>query len=219
MSVDWGFITQNEGGQILVGYTLNPQQFPNAGLTIATGVDIGQMSQAQVAALPIDAAAQAMLTPFAGLVGQAAVNALQAYEAAHGETPPTLTQADANALDNVTQQATYNAIVNEYDAASGGDFADLPSGAQTAIIDVAYQYGTNLAARTPNFWSDVTSGNWAAAINELNNFGDNFAPRRQAEAALVQGGDVNNGELNQGDVGSPEPEPCPRARAGAVPRA
>src|SRR5579871_3621343 len=147
MSVDWGFISNNEGGQILAGYTLNPQQFPNAGLTIATGVDIGTMTQAQVASLPISPVAQAMLAPFAGLTGQAAVNALQSYEAAHGGTPPALTQADANALDSVTQQATLNAVSNNYDAASGGEFANLPSGAQTAIVDVAYQYGTNLAVR------------------------------------------------------------------------
>ncbi|WP_117035089.1 pesticin C-terminus-like muramidase [Klebsiella pneumoniae] len=59
---------------------------------------------------------------------------------------------------------------------------------------VAYQYGTNLASATPNFWSQVTNGQWQEAINNLNNFGDAYPTRRRSEAALIQS-DLDAGKL------------------------
>ncbi|MBK4668428.1 hypothetical protein JJQ10_15500, partial [Enterobacter hormaechei] len=65
---------------------------------------------------------------------------------------------------------------------------------RTAIVSVSYQYGQNLAAATPEFWKQVTSGRWADAVKNLNNFKDNFPTRRQSEAALIQA-DIAAGKL------------------------
>ncbi|MBW9248887.1 MAG: hypothetical protein GJU72_07425 [Acidithiobacillus ferriphilus] len=73
-------------------------------------------------------------------------------------------------------------------------FWSLPTGTQTAIVDLAFQYGPNLSVRTPNYWKQVTTGQWQAAIDNLRNFGDAYGPRRNAEANLISA-DIANGEL------------------------
>ena len=59
---------------------------------------------------------------------------------------------------------------------------------------LAYQYGPNLSARTPVYWNEVTHGKWAAAVQNLNDFGDAYPTRRTLEADLIQG-DINSGKL------------------------
>ncbi len=79
-------------------------------------------------------------------------------------------------------------VARRYDRASAFRFADLPAEAQTVIADVAIQFGPDLADRergTPRFWRFVTRGEWQAAIDELRDFGDRFAPRRRREARLL----------------------------------
>src|SRR5207247_556363 len=57
---------------------------------------------------------------------------------------------------------------------------------QTVIADVGYQYGPNLASATPKFWTQVIRQQWTDAIDSLRNFGDNYQPRRDREADLLQ---------------------------------
>jgi hypothetical protein len=49
---------------------------------------------------------------------------------------------------------------------------------------VAFQYG-DLAKKTPNFWKQVTSGDWGAAKRNLLDFQDKYPTRRKKEAALL----------------------------------
>lgn len=83
---------------------------------------------------------------------------------------------------------------DNYDADSGLDFLSLSGGVQTAIVDLSYQYGTGLSTAAPNFWNDVTTGNWTAAVNELRDFGDDYPTRRGLEAGLIQN-DLDSGVL------------------------
>jgi GH24 family phage-related lysozyme (muramidase) len=52
------------------------------------------------------------------------------------------------------------------------------------VASVAFQYG-DLSRRTPNFWRQVTSGDWDAALNNLRHFGDKYPTRRNKEADLL----------------------------------
>jgi hypothetical protein len=63
-------------------------------------------------------------------------------------------------------------------------------------MSVAHQYGTNLPDRTPNFWNQVTNGQWQAAHDNLMDFGDSFGPRRRLEAGLLLNA-INSGSLPQ----------------------
>jgi hypothetical protein len=64
-------------------------------------------------------------------------------------------------------------------------FEDLPDGVQTVIASVAFQYGS-LQKRTPNFWRQITSGDWQGAYRNLQNFGDDYGTRRKKEAVLLK---------------------------------
>jgi GH24 family phage-related lysozyme (muramidase) len=128
-----------------------------------------------------------LFAPYFGLQGTAA----SAYLAAH---PLTLSLPNATTLSN--QMETYFAqqVGARYNAASALNFFDLPMNTQTAVVDLAYQYGLNLAAATPNFWNQVTHGEWAAAYNNLRDFGDAYLSRRHDEASLIQA-DIQSGAL------------------------
>ena len=65
---------------------------------------------------------------------------------------------------------------------------------QTAIADPTYQYGPDLSARTLEYWNQVTHGEWMAAVQNLNDFGDAYPTRRSLEANLIQD-DINSGKL------------------------
>jgi hypothetical protein len=179
--VDWDFIAAREGA-LLNGYVPrdasgNPDA--NSGVTIAVGFDLGGRTVASLQALGLDPTLVALLTPYLGLRGAAAQSSLTA-------NPLSITTAQRDEIDAEAFNTYYNAVAANYNAAAGGvQFQPLAQGAQTAIVSVAYQYGTNLAHATPNFWKQVTGCEWQAAYNNLMNFGDAFPSRRRLEAAQL----------------------------------
>ena len=176
--VDTGFIGRQEGFR-LDGYVPDPG-FSRTGVTVGTGVDIGQRSAADIQALDIPEALKQKLIPYILLTGQDAVNFL-------ANRPLRLTEDEAYALDRAVAQDIFGEVATLYDAAATGDsFLELPLEARTAIGDVAYQYGPNLAQRLPNFWGDVTQGRWDEATQTLKDFGDRYPDRRNDEATLLE---------------------------------
>jgi len=110
--------------------------------------------------------------------------------------PLNISPQQQDQIDNVIFNSHYNRVARDYNAqtTTGTRFQDLPQGAQTAIMDVAHQYGPNLAVRTPNFWKQAVNGQWQAARDNLMNFGDAHGRRRQDEGALIQS-EMNAGTL------------------------
>jgi len=177
MAIDWAFISELEGS-VLTGYVPDPET-SNSGVTIATGIDLGQRSAAQIAAMNIPEDLKARLTPYAGLRKQAAVDFLRA-------NPLTVSAADAAALESDVRAGVVRQLTAGYDAAVGGKaglqtFGNLADAPQTIIASVAFQYG-NLATRTPHFWRASVSQVWTDVIKELRNFGDAYPTRRNKEA-------------------------------------
>jgi hypothetical protein len=199
--VDWKFIAGREKtlAQGYVPQDANKHPDPNSGATIATGFDLGQHNAADLRALgmPDDFITRVspLLAPQDGngqpLLGQAA----QDYLTAH---PLTMTPAEVQQLDTAVASQEYNKVAGAYNDAqtTGRRFQDLPQDAQTAVMSVAHQYGTNLPDRTPNFWNQVTNGQWQAAHDNLMDFGDSFGPRRRLEAGLLLNA-INSGSLPQ----------------------
>ena len=93
-----------------------------------------------------------------------------------------MSDADAWALTEAIGSDLYNGIIKQYNRDSAVDFENLPSAAQTVIASVGYQYG-NPHINTPNFWRNVTTQNWDAAIAELRKFGDPNNVRRLEKQA------------------------------------
>ena len=154
--IDWRFISQLEGGQRLDGYVPDPSG-SRSGVTIATGFDLGGRTPASLRQLlGANHSVTARLIPYAGLTGNAAVQALRA-------NPLTITQAEADHIDRASKQQALNAVRAQYDrdvliantnwppAQRLVNFDRLPGRAQTVIASVAFQYGTPWQ-RTPTFW-------------------------------------------------------------------
>lgn len=187
--IDWGFIAAREGAQVTEFYvpranggTTGPAE-GRSGVTIASGFDIGQHSEAEIRALFDDQNLINRLIPFADAIQNNAIALLNNPEI---DTSP-LTADQVNEIDRVVNDDRADAVEQEYNDASLIDFAQLPGEVQTVIASVAFQYG-NLATRTPVFWRQVTQGQWHEAIANLRNFGDRYPTRRNLEADLLERG-------------------------------
>ena len=173
--IDFKFIEALEGN-VTKAYVPDPEQ-SKSGVTIGCGFDIGARSCEDLKKeLPDEIAEK--LVPYAGLKKQAAVTALQ-------ETPLHLTAEEVTALNECSMQTAIKRLTHLWQNSDPYmAFEQLPSQCQTVIASVSFQYG-NLATRTPNFWRQVTQGDWQAALNNLRNFGDKYPTRRNKEAALL----------------------------------
>ena len=190
--VDYNFISAREGHLRTSGYVpvhSNGTIIGRSGVTIGIGVDLGQQTTTGLANEGVSPALIKTVKPYLRRKGQAALTYLNKH-------PLVLTVQQAQALTTAAQTHIIDTVANEYTANSSPpiNFFQLPGGAQTAIADLAYQYGPYLSARTPIYWNQVTHGEWAAAVQNLNNFGDAYPTRRILEANLIQG-DINSGKL------------------------
>lgn len=178
--VDWGFISDREGGQALEGYVPEPE-VSKSGVTIGTGFDIGQRTADDIDAMDIPDTLKEKLKPYAELTKQDAVDYL-------AENPLTITSEEATALDKAVKQKALDTLIQRYDnATTGTKFAELPQQMQTVMASVEFQYGS-MASKTPSFWKMVTEQRWDDAIAELRDFGDKYPTRRGLEADLLQAG-------------------------------
>ncbi len=88
MNIDWTFISQHEGGQKLEGYW--PGR--NSGVTVATGVDLGQRNMIDLNRLNLTPDLKKKLEPYLGIKGDPARRLL-------AERPLKITKMDADQLD------------------------------------------------------------------------------------------------------------------------
>lgn len=174
--VNFGFISELEGGPALKGYVPDPKN-SNSGVTIATGFDIGQRSLNELYSLFTPELAK-KLAPYYGLKKQQAVAALQ-------KTPLRITAEQAAEIDNVVKAQLLNQLEQRYSNATKNNFADLPECTQTVIASVAFQYG-DLSKKCPKFWQAATRADREAMATELRAFGDHYPTRRNKEADYLE---------------------------------
>jgi hypothetical protein len=180
-SVDWDFVSNEEGPNLSGNVPgQNGQPFPKSGVTVGHGLDLGQHNAADLRGMGLPNDLVSLLTPYLGYRGQSA----QDYVTAH---PLTINAQQQAQIDKGLFPTEYDRLAQRYNAASkaGVRFQDLPQDAQTAIMDVAHQYG-DLAARTPNFWNQIVNSQWQAADDNLRNFGDIHKTRRGDHANRMQ---------------------------------
>jgi hypothetical protein len=166
--INWDFIGAREGRK-LRGYV---PPAGHSGVTIATGFDIGNASAATIASLPEPLAAK--LAPYHGLVRIAALHMLQL-------NPLVITDEEADTIDSLTEGGVVSELEAKFKEDASADFDTLPEQAQTVIASVTFQYGTPWT-KTPHFWGHCVKQDWQAVHADLENFGDDYAPRRKLEA-------------------------------------
>lgn len=185
LNIDWDFIARHEGPLITTAYV---PKSGHSGVTVATGIDLGQRSPMDIARWSISDELKHRLSHYCYACGAAAQELLR-------NSPLRITDDDARRIDQAASEPIFNALQHAFDHACGeGAFAKLPRNIQTAIASVGYQYGPNLPRRTPKFWRLVTAQDWPGTVTELRNFGDAYKTRRNNEADLIE--DC----LQQGDV-------------------
>ncbi len=163
--VDTDVIANNEGGTQLSGYVPANDGVPigNSGVTICAGFDLGQQTVAGLNEMGIPADIVTTFTPYLGLQGTDAQDFLAA-------NPLTLTADQCDAVNETAFSSYSNDAGQSFELQSQvGSFSDLPWQAQTVIADLTYAWG-DLASFAPNFWSQVTNGDWQAAYDNLLNF-------------------------------------------------
>lgn len=208
-NIDVSFIHARESSQpLLVNVPRNNAGavLGHSGITIGYGFDLGQTTdselQQDVSNGIISQSLYNTVAPWVGMQGQAALT----YAEQHSILGINLPTSDLQSLqyvsdvrlDSIVQQVSvnyYNATANN--GLNPAFVNTLPGGVQTAIADVAVQYGPDLASGAPAFWSDITHYNWTAAESELQHFGDAFTTRRSLDAAQMQSG-ITQGALVNG---------------------
>jgi hypothetical protein len=192
-SVDRQFLTEREGSEqaMYVPTDEKKQVLGQSGPTIGIGVDLGGKDVAYLKSLGLDPNLVTRLTPYLGRRGAAALDFVD-------RNPLALSDPELSALNSAVQDQELNRLAARYDAASKiGPFRNLPQNTQTAIASLYFQYGTHAPEKAaPNYWRQITSGDWHGAYGNLQKFGDNHETRRHLEAELLRK-DMDAGSLRR----------------------
>lgn len=153
-----------------------------SGVTIATGVDLGQTDARTLAGGGLNDGIACMLLPYLGLCRDAAIRKLHAL-------PLTVSPDTAQDLDAVTHGIHARRIAAHYDSAGPAAlFADLPWQAQAAVFSLLYQRGTGVSAKAPQTWAALVRGDWEDAARRLRDVSlwEGFQARRKLEGELLK---------------------------------
>lgn len=175
MSVDFEFIEKLEGCS-LVGYVPD-YEHSDSGVTIASGFDIGQRSRRFIKK-NFSSELAVKLVPYCGVYGLSA-------KLMTNFLPLSITQNEAQEINLFVQSVALKKLKKNWNKAASVKFDSLSQEQQTVVASVAFQYGT-LRTETPNFWRQVTTGDWFGALNNLRDFGDRYNTRRNKEADLLE---------------------------------
>lgn len=218
--VDKDFLEESEGALEVKGYVPvdnNGKVVASSGVTISTGVDLGQQKAAGTKAVldayikykgnpdKVDVAAlMKKLDPYFGLQKQKAVDALT-------KTPLAVTEAEARLLADAFGYDTQTKVAQRFDKKNTQDmvFKKLPAEAQTVIVDFAYQYGvySDVKGVGKTFWKYVYAGEWKKLADWLLSKPDIYTKRRKREGDVIHFGIENDYLPESGD-------PCPPASRG-----
>ena len=188
MPIDHNYIRATlerfEGRGIARGYVPTKEGTPLgvSGVTIGTGVDLGQQTALGLLDMGVPFELVDKLRPYIGLKKQAAVDALKIQ-------PLTLTSAEVKALDD----AVFARYVRDIEARYNKDnpaspFADSPPEAQAVLVSILYQRGLGSPKNYPNTWKLLLDGDWPGAAAKLCNgaLWDGYQTRRAAEGKLLK---------------------------------
>lgn len=154
-----------------------------SGVTIAAGLDLGQHTLPELAAMglgadgAIGAALPALLAPYVGLRKEAAVAALAAR-------PLTISREECRAVNEALHRTYTDRTAARYARDGGGDLAALPWQAQAVATSLMLHLGT--PPRYPVTWGHLLARDWPAAAHELETDFSRYTNRRHEEAALLR---------------------------------
>ena len=152
-----------------------------SGVTIATGVDLGQTDLESLRRYGVQD--KALLEKLSPCIGKKRGYALtQLFNA-----PLLILEEQAKALDAAVHGGYLKRYVEPtYNKASKIPFAELPPQAQAVVFSVIYQKGAFGVPRDwPKTWKYLTTQDWQAAAHELRHGFKQYAGRRKIEGDLI----------------------------------
>ena len=188
MPVDYDFIRnilENfEGKGICRGYVPKDKKgnaLGNSGVTIGTGVDLGQQSGTRLLAMGVPERVLHKLRPYLGLRGQEAITRLES-------APLLLSDGEIETLDEAVIGSYIREVATRYGIQFGrkGAFASLPRQVQAVLVSLRYHLGF---AGFPKTWDMLLKRDYSGAISELENpqrWGNKYMSRRKSEAGLLR---------------------------------
>ena len=153
-----------------------------SGVTIGTGVDLGQQTGAGLLDMGVPHAVVKKLLPYIGLKKDAALAAIK-------DQPLTLSPAETSALDDAVIKRYLRDIEARYNKDNpASPFADLPPEAQAVLVSILYQRGLGSPKSYPNTWTLLLKGDWPGAAAKLCNSAlwKEYKTRRAAEGDLLK---------------------------------
>jgi len=177
-NVDFEFIKQKEGFKtsMYVPKKKSGQVLGKSGATIASGFDLGQRNENDLTGLPPSLINK--LKPYLGKKKKVAAKFVK-------DNPLSITESEANIINAFAKEQEMSRLIKTWNSSSDVRWEDLSVPQATAVASVHFQYG-NLPAKTPKFWRYTTTGDWSAARDELDNFGDDYPTRRKSEADYLE---------------------------------
>lgn len=171
------FIEKEEGGQKLAGYV---PRVKGSGLTIGTGVDLGQHSEKDLEEMGVSDKTIYKVRKYLGKKDAIARAALK-------EKPLELTKEEADELDAAVHGDIYGTVEDKLKA-KGVTLAKLPEEAQTVIKSIAINFGKNFDEKIPSIWKAITEKDWSKVQDLLVNTKwkqPELVARRKREADLL----------------------------------
>lgn len=154
--------------------------FGVSGVTIATGVDLGQTDYVTLKRIGVQESICNMLAPFLGKKDKDAVVVLNRLGGL------TVSQAVADELDYCMHYDHYKRISTRYDKDAGmGAFDNIPKQAQAVIFSILYQRGPGYVSKMPKTWGFLVKKEWCAAAHELQTGFKEYADRRKLEGIYL----------------------------------
>ena len=162
-----------------------------SGVTIGTGVDLGQQKADRLLHMGVPPAIVDKFAPYLGLRQTEAQAALRAL-------PLVLSPAEVESLDQAVISRYIRDIASRYDRDTpAAIFANLPKEAQAVLVSILFQRGLAYPAKAPQLWQALLTGNWPAAATWLQNpaNGGGYHSRRKAEGEMLNElGDASGGQ-------------------------
>jgi len=156
-----------------------------SGVTIATGVDLGQQTREGLRAMGVSGNTLAILDDYIGLRQKSAAQKLKT-------SPLTITPEQVKEID----EAVHRAYIADAARKFGQErFEAAPKEVQAVAVSLCYQFGTPARQASPTLgtaWQAMQKGNYLEASAHLTNptgwsmDHQQYLPRRRQEAALLR---------------------------------
>lgn len=182
--VDSAFLAREEGRR-LKGYvpkTRTGAALGRSGVTVATGVDLGQWSVEEFERLVLPGDLKVKVRFYLGHKGETAIRLLEGR-------PLHLTNREAELLDVAIHARIINDLARRFEFATARRFDELPGAVQTVLASLAINFGPGQLATMAKTWSLISSLDWAGLAAWLEVFPSKqpeLQARRRREAALLR---------------------------------